>query len=303
MPSKRKEMPYSWEFVVDANHRGSVEDLDLALLAAFEESEEAYHICVTSARANAMVFNRPDRLEYLLDEEHIDIKKIGAASIVPTSRDSSPEDLAALLVSRGWDINQRQPFKGKYNTPANTETDKKLVQLACRDEKMVRWCLDHGAIVDETDETLLADVASSGSTDTFKLLREHGAPISESTLHNAAWRARPEMVTFLVDEIGLDINKVYEGRHEPMLLHQTPICSAVISPFKEAGEIIKLLLERGADPYHKDYNAFDMATRDLTFDVLREWEQRQKEKNQEGPRTKKRKTTNNTKSAPTKGKS
>ena len=51
MPSKQKEMPHSWEIVVEANHRGTVEDLDLALLAAFEESEEAYNICVTSARA------------------------------------------------------------------------------------------------------------------------------------------------------------------------------------------------------------------------------------------------------------
>ncbi|CAD0106062.1 unnamed protein product, partial [Aureobasidium uvarum] len=175
-------------FVVEANHRGSFEDLYLALLAAFQESEEAYKICVTSARANAAVYNRADRMKYLLDEGHIDIDKI---------------ELAALLVSRGWDINQRQFIHGTYKFPANHESDKKLVQLVCRDDEMVRWCLKHGAIVDETDETLLADVASFGSTDTFKLLREHGAPISDSTLHNDAWRARPEMVTFLVDEIGL----------------------------------------------------------------------------------------------------
>lgn len=59
MPSKKKEMLYSWEFVVEANHRGIIRDLDLALLAAFEESEEAYNICVTSARANAAVKRGP----------------------------------------------------------------------------------------------------------------------------------------------------------------------------------------------------------------------------------------------------
>ena len=269
MPSKKKEMPYSWEFVVEANHRGTIEDLDLALFAAFEESEEAYNIYVTSARANASVFNKADRLAYLLDEGHIDINKIGAASVSNTYQ-SSPIECAAVLVSRGWDINQRQPFKGRYNTPVNTECDKKLVQLVCRDEEMVQWCLDHGAVVDETDETLLADVASFGSIDTFKLLREHGASISESTLHNAAWRARPEMVTFLLDEIGLDMNKVYEGRHEPMLLHQTPLGSAAISPFSKAGEVIDILLERDADPYHKDCNAFDKARGDSTIKILRE---------------------------------
>ena len=152
--------------------------------------------------------------------------------------------------------------------------------------------LGHGAIVDETDETLLADVASFGSPDTFKLLHEHGAPISESTLNNAAWRARPEMVIFLVDQIGLDINKVYTGRHEPMLRNQTPICSAAISPFRDAGKVIEILLERGADSYHKDCNAFSMAENDLTIGVLRDWERKQEERHREGPRTKKRKTGN-----------
>jgi len=100
MPSKKKEMPYSWEFVVKVNHRGTIEDLDLALLAAFEESEEAYNICVTSARANASVFNKADCLAYLLDEGHIDIDKIGAAS-VSSAHESSPIECAAVLVSRG----------------------------------------------------------------------------------------------------------------------------------------------------------------------------------------------------------
>jgi hypothetical protein len=291
MPSKEREMPHSWHFVVEANHRGTIEDLDLALLAAFEESEKAYNICVTSARANACVWNKADRLEYLLDQDHIDMNKIGAASVSSTY-ESSPKDLAAVLVSRGWDINQRQPINGTYNSARGDECNKKLVQLVCRDEEMVQWCLDHGAIVDETDQTLLADVACYGSINTFKLLHEHGAPISESTLYNAAWRARPEMVTFLIDEVGLDVNKVYDGRHEPMLLKQTPVRSASISPFKAAGEVVRILLERGANPYHKDCNAFDEARNDLAIDTLREWKQKQQEQDQEEPRTKKRKTSN-----------
>jgi hypothetical protein len=290
MPSKEKEMPKSWESVVEANHRGTIEDLDLALLTAFEESEEAYNICVTSARANASVFNKADRLEYLIDQGHVDINKIGAASVSSTY-ETSPKDLAAVLVSRGWDINQRQPVNGTYNSARLDECNKKLIQLVCRDEETVRWCLDHGAIVDETDETILADVASYGSIDTLKLLREHGAPISESTLHHAAWRARPEMVTFLIDEVGLDTNKVYGGRHEPMLQHQTPLCSAAISPFKAAGEVVEILLERGADPCHKDCNAFEEATNDLAIKTLRDWERKRQEQDQEGPSTKKRKTS------------
>ncbi|THX03751.1 hypothetical protein D6D18_03687 [Aureobasidium pullulans] len=181
MPSKKKDMPYSWEMVVEANRHGTVGDVDLALLSAFEESEKAYG--------------------------HIDMNKIGPASVASSFGDSSPKDLAAMLVSRGWDINQIQPTRGTYHSPASNEFNKKLIQLVCRDEEMVRWCLDKGATIEQSDETLLADVASFGSIDTCRILLEHGAPISESTLHNAAWRGRPEMITYLVDEVGLDVNK------------------------------------------------------------------------------------------------
>ncbi|KAI5268900.1 hypothetical protein E4T47_07501 [Aureobasidium subglaciale] len=200
MPSKQKSMPYPWEMIVDANRTGSIGDIDLILLGAFEESGEAYDTCVASVRANATVGNRIDRLQYLIDEGHIDVDKIGPAS-VSSGSGSSPKEVAALLISRGWDINCRQPMRGTYNTPANTEFDKKLIQLVCRDDDMVRWCLDNGAIADETDETMLADVASFGSIDTFRLLHEHGAPISGSTPNNAAWRGRPEMVAFLIDHV------------------------------------------------------------------------------------------------------
>lgn len=40
-----------------------------------------------------------DRMQYLLDEGHIDIDKIGAASITLSFLEPFPKDLAALLVS------------------------------------------------------------------------------------------------------------------------------------------------------------------------------------------------------------
>jgi hypothetical protein len=100
------------------------------------------------------------------------------------------------------------------------------------------------------------------------------------------------MVAFLIDKIGLDTNKVYEGRHELMLLHQTPLCSAAISPLQKAGEVVKILLERGAAPYRKDCNAFEEATNDLAIKTLRDWERKRQEQDQAGLRTKKRKTSN-----------
>ncbi|KAI5196965.1 hypothetical protein E4T38_08211 [Aureobasidium subglaciale] len=249
MPSKQKSMPYPWEMIVDANRTGSVGDIDLILLEAFELSTEAYD---TSG--------------------------------------SSPKEVAALLISTGWDINRRQPMRGTYNTPANTEIDKKLVQLVYRDDDMVRWCLDDGAIVDDTDKTMLADVASFGSIDTLRLLHEHGASISESTLNNAAWRGRPEMVAFLIDHVGIDINKAYAGKHEPLLRNQTALCSAAISPLADGvGEVAKALLEPRADPYHEDSNALEEATNSVVIDVFHEWKH-----NLEEPKTKTRKTTHRT---------
>lgn len=37
-------MSYSWDIVIKANQHGTIEDLNLALIAAFEDSEEAYSI-------------------------------------------------------------------------------------------------------------------------------------------------------------------------------------------------------------------------------------------------------------------
>lgn len=51
-----------------------------------------------------------------------------------------------------------------------------------------------------------------------------------------------------------------------------------------------MLLERGADPYHKDCDALSMAKSDLTIGVLHDWEAKQKEKDPEGTRTKRQET-------------
>jgi hypothetical protein len=61
---------------------------------------------VSPLLAQTRVWNKADRLGYLLDQGHIDINKIGAASVSSTNG-SSPKELAAVLVSRGWDNNQR----------------------------------------------------------------------------------------------------------------------------------------------------------------------------------------------------
>ena len=120
---------------------------------------------------------------------------------------------------------------------------------------LVQWCLSHGAHVtypdaDPTTPPLLEVVAKRGSVETFKLLQEHGAPLGKRILHRAVERAAyadtpeklvqsMEMVRFLVEEVGLDVNGMdAEGRPN---FYGTPVNYAA-----HAGggkEVVEYLLE------------------------------------------------------------
>lgn len=111
-----------------------------------------------------------------------------------------------------------------------------LIYQVCGSERLVRWCLDHGAHVaypDVEPYTPLLDYvaqssSSSGNTAIFKLLIDRGAKLGRRTLHLAARSSaaaagggRPEIlqrnmevVRFLVEEMGCDVNgmDVPEGK-------------------------------------------------------------------------------------------
>lgn len=121
-------------------------------------------------------------------------------------------------------------------------------------EELLHWCLDHGARVDYpyTDpgqiSPLLDLVGRGGTISTFKLLMGKGAKLGPRTLHLAVRSAssgkaeRMEMVRFLVEEMGCDVNamdmpadKEYGGHHG------TPLNYAVYDG--GAVEVVKYLLE------------------------------------------------------------
>ena len=80
MPSNQKRgLPESWEYVVEGCYREAVDRVDLALLAAFQDSEEAYGVCVSSARANALIKPNVQLLDYLIREGHVPLNSIGPA--------------------------------------------------------------------------------------------------------------------------------------------------------------------------------------------------------------------------------
>ncbi len=194
-------------------------------------------------------------------------------------------ELLDVVVSMGWDINQRSPDKGAGK-------GQRLLDLVIGDEGLVRWCLEHGAqISDGADEEdtfkyspLTESVAGLGTVSSFKLLRENNARIGQRTLHRAAEGAatcnaaeKPErmaMLRFLVEEERLNVNQMDTDEQLPNHWG-TPIAYAAKG--KDGVNVVTWLLERGADPTIKDcwgiHDALSLAKRfgnEEVAQVLRE---------------------------------
>ena len=128
-----------------------------------------------------------------------------------------------------------------------------LVYRVYRSEELLCWCLDHGARVDYSDTEppgvppLLEYVGKGGTISTFKLLMENGAKLGRRTLHRAVEGAssgeseRMEMVRFLVEEMGCDVNGMDMPEDKRYPAHYgTPLNYAA----RNAGaDVVKYLLE------------------------------------------------------------
>ena len=130
----------------------------------------------------------------------------------------------------------------------------------------MHWCLDHGASVEDEHPDpyrcppLLELVAARNTVEVFKLLQSLRAQLGPRTLHYAASAAafhhddeyqaiRMAMVKYLVDELGLDVNAMdCEGQWPNHW--GTPLCYACRGD--DGGEVVRFLLDRGADPSIKD---------------------------------------------------
>ncbi len=226
-------------------------------------------------------------IRFLLKEKHV-----SASGLTPQSLSNQPTtELLQLLVDHGFDINKpeetRRPGRGGY-----------LLQRVCHDEELVKWCLDHGANVNDmftdpySSPSLLQTVASLGTASIFKLLLSKGAPLEGRILHVAAGdvgsrpgtdpdgvrlKQRMEMVQYLIDEVGLDVNEL-DSEESMGNFWGTPICYAARNPFDEA-EVVRFLLEKGANPYIKErmdgyHDSFSYAkevNNVKIMEVLEEW--------------------------------
>lgn len=168
-----------------------------------------------------------------------------------------------------------------------------LVYHVYRSEELLRWCLDHGARVDYADTDppsvppLLECVGKGGTVSAFKLLMKNGAKLGRRTLHRAVEGAssgapeRMDMVRFLVEEMGCDVNGMDMPEDKRYSAHYgTPLNYAAHKG--GAVEVVMYLLEKGANPEIKDCWGFDAFTYARSggksvLEVLTRWrEQREK---------------------------
>ena len=215
----------------------------------------------------------PTLTAYLLDNQHAQMSCLNLHHIA-----GKPSvELLELLLSHGWDVNHAPP-------PSPTQQGRRLIDHVCRDEKLVRWLVEHGATVDhgECEDTLdawppplLQTCALVGSVSTFKLLQSKGARLGKKTLHVAVSQAASdgadpaatspavvegqeeseldqrrrrvaEMLRFLVDEVGLDVNGMDTDTPMYRFHDGTPLNYA--AKHKSGVAVVRWLLSKGADP-------------------------------------------------------
>ncbi|KAL9098984.1 MAG: hypothetical protein Q9163_005453 [Psora crenata] len=215
---------------------------------------------------------------YLLDCRNASLEEVTPDSLTTTP--SIP--LFEAAVAHGFDINSPEP-RGE-------SAGQRLIQFVVHDETMVQWCLDHGSSIEDGVRdpdvlpfpALLESVALSGTVSTFRLLQSRGAKMGKRTLHRAVEGAalagtntkqlsvRMEMVRFLVEQVGCDVNAL--DTDTPLPMHfGTPLAYAA-RVHGGGKEVVTFLLEKGADPRIKDcwggHNALTLAESRENKDVL-----------------------------------
>ncbi|KAI9776906.1 MAG: hypothetical protein M1835_005382 [Candelina submexicana] len=235
---------------------------------------------------------KPDIVRYLLDETRY---KFGEEELGYRLQDVIA--VLDILVERGWDIN-RGPRRSSPD-PSNPDY---LIYKVCGSEKLIRWCLDNGAHVAYPDvewlTPLLVAVAMFGNISSVELLLSRGAKFGRRTLHMACLSAasrsperfgqRMEMVRYLVEEKGCDVNGMDMPEGERYGNHYgTPLnylAHRTVPGDRGVEEIARYLLEKGADPEIKDgygiIDAFGYAKRNKNIlDILNNWKERKENEN------------------------
>ena len=270
----------------------SLEDVKHGLSLAVQAPPDVYQRTLTRALRTALQEKATEIALYLITEAKapLDIDPL-------LIRLSGSKRVLSAIVEHGWNINRREQtfvLSAKAYAPPFYQ---RLLDFALLDEETVRYCVDHGARVDnEYDRNdgydgdvpdgyrfpaLLETAAATLSVPRFKMIQDLGAPTGPRMLHKALeritidadWGRKGdhglEMILFLVDELGQDVNAVD-------CMGCPPINYAIGRNGNVA--VLRVLLERGADPLWKStwwrVNAIDLANffkNEEAIDMLEQW--------------------------------
>ena len=246
--------------VMKGCEENDIDTVSKAMAALMTQAPDKKDEILSFSVYTAVATGKPSVVEYLLDQEGAPMDTL-CPSVVSTN---SSIELLQILIDRGWDINQ----------PDLQRRGEHLLQLVTYDINLVRWCLDHGAWVEDGHgdnipcPPLLQSAAALGTVETWKLLRARGAQPGALMLHDAVWAAasarregidrlpvRMEMVKFLVEELKIDVNALDNDQPRPFFFG--PPLAYAVKVRKCSMEVVQYLLEKGADPTIKDAHGFD----------------------------------------------
>ncbi|CAN9347437.1 unnamed protein product [Alternaria alternata] len=219
-------------------------------------------------------------IEHGLSIEHIDISG-GEVSI----------STLEFLFAHGWDINSTGT-PGSYRSP--------FMWSCIYDREKLVWCLEHGASLAtpwqephrKPREPILERVAWGGDIATFELLRSKGAPLGpcdpekddeKQRQGRAQYTQSMAMVRYLIDVVGLDVNKEDFPPDTKWLQGEwgTPLQYIVLvglDPGRNVRELVWFLLNRGADPRPALVEAKAFGGHAAFIEWVEAWEQTREEK-------------------------
>jgi hypothetical protein len=261
--------------LIDACKTNDVSLMERALeLASQPNSRHSVQDVLQRGLKRAAARNATSVLTYVLDRG-VDVATLDAEEMMTSDVLIKPSlEVLETLIAHGWDINTRGPYGAFFP----------LLWYVVEYPDLVRWCLDHGAVVAIPEEppqvnadgvrsytgrsgesglTILGVAASCGTPETFELLRSRGAPLDPLALHYAVNQATinapkegsdpsaadiscMDMVRYFVDDVKLDVNAV---KHQVGIPCTTPLCFVARRGMtgQDYRDLVFLLLDHGAD--------------------------------------------------------
>lgn len=306
MPTPLRLLPKPWL-------NDDVPTLERALSDIGKQEETSYTEYLDLVVWKCIRYNACNVLDVALAEPHA---KPPAYSHL-SSEERPSKELLETLINHGWDINARrlgeQPLLWQvlhdgdlvrwcidHGATATPQHPKNIESPTMNDQEQKKDRVGCPPI--------LENAASRSTVSTFELLRSKGGELGPRTLHFAARAAinsghdcisqeihegmpdkeraetfveRLAMVRHLLDTVGLDANLLDQPKGSMLGNHWgTPLCYVAKSSAKwDCSEVVKCLLQRGADPRMKmdpmGWDAMGLAKEagnQRFVDVVEEWE-------------------------------